>query len=158
MSYLERLQAKAAKASVSEPVKGSEAPSAPFAGEATGRFRGLPADLVAGLKSLRTDSGPIITRPEVWPEVVADAIRLAGEGWAVKALALGWQPIQLWGSPMPGGSVDDEGLAVRLCGRRIVLLDEASAIMESAAATRAVFNRRPMDGAILLWDLPKVRR
>jgi hypothetical protein len=116
--------------------------------------RSLPAPIQAGLEVLRSKRAPRLARPELWPGIVSDALRLAREGWAGKALALGWDPLQLWGcSPLKGGDVDREGLAVCLAGRQVALLDELTAIMESQAGTHSVFRRRPTDGALLLWDL-----
>lgn len=114
----------------------------------------LPTDIVAGLKRLGGMAAPRITRPEVWPQVVADAQRLVAEGWAAQAIGLGWAPLHLWGcSPEKGGNEAQDGLAVVLAGRRIVLLDDRSAIIESAAGTRRVFNVLPMAGAVMLWEL-----
>ncbi len=114
----------------------------------------LPAALAAGLASLRAKPAPRITRPDVWPEIVADAERLARCGWAAQALALGWEPLQLFGcSPAAGGIADLEGLAVWLAGRRIILLDSRSVIVANGPRSRSIFNRRSMDGAVFLWEL-----
>jgi len=153
MSYLSRLE-EAQKHADGVPSKGSEGAFAGFEGMAAGLFHGLAPDLADGLTRLRMMSPPRITRPAVWPVVVADALRLASEGWAAQALALGWEPVQLWGcSPDKGGNPDHDGLAVLLCERRIVVLDDRSALIESQAGARRLFNRRPMVGAVLLWDI-----
>jgi len=114
----------------------------------------LPAPIRAGLYELLRQPCPRITRPEVWPEIIGDAVRLADEGWAAKALALGWPPLALWGcSPDKGGNPDHDGLAVILARRRIVLLDERIAIIEAGAGARVLFNVRSMAGAVMLWEL-----
>src|SRR5665213_1163529 len=114
----------------------------------------LPPDLSDGLESLRAMAAPRITRPEVWPEIVSDALLLARDGWAETAMALGWSPLQLWGcSPDRGGNPADDGLAVWLAGRRVLLIDGASCIVESGPKARAVFSRRPAAGAVFLWQL-----
>ena len=114
----------------------------------------LPPAVTTGLARLQALPIPRITRPEVWPEIVADALRLVDEGWAQQALALGWQPFHLWGcSPDRGGNTDHDGLAVMLAGRRIVLLDERMALIEAGTGAHALFNVRPMPGAVLLWEL-----
>jgi hypothetical protein len=158
VSYLSRLHEEAQKRADAEPVKGAKAPFAPLAGSEGGRFRGIPADAAQGLHRLGAARCPPITRPAVWPEIVADALRLIDEGWATQALALGWLPLHLWGcSPEKGGNEAQDGLAVVLAGRRIILLDDRSAIIESGAGTRRVFSVRPMTGAILLWELSNGR-
>jgi len=112
---------------------------------------------MAGLACLRAMPAPRITRPNVWPEIVADAHRLADEGWGQKALALGWPALALWGCPPGLGddcNPDHEGLAVRLCGRRLILLDDAGALIDAGGNHRARFSRHHQaDGAILLWRL-----
>jgi hypothetical protein len=117
----------------------------------------LPADLVAGLAHLREMRPPRIKSPDVWPTVVADAVRLAAEGWAAQALALGWKDKELFGtSGVPGGDSTQEGLAVWLAGRRVLLLDALSCIVDVGAGTRAVFyggSVRP--GGVFIWDLGK---
>lgn len=114
----------------------------------------LPAPVQTGLRRLRTMAAPRITAPEVWPEIVEDAARLANEGWAAQALALGWSPLHLWGcSPEPGGNTDHEGLAVWLRGRPVLLLDSHSCLVETAPRHHSIFNARPMPGAVLLWEL-----
>lgn len=154
MSYLERLTDSSRKSAGSAPVKGSKGASIPFEGDGTGHFRGLPPDIVAGLGLLQSMPAPRITRPEVWAGIVADAVRLGRDGWAAQALGLGWDPLQLWGcSPVPSGNADHDGLTVWLEGRRVLLLDDASCIVEAAPMSHAVFNRRPADGAVYLWDL-----
>lgn len=107
----------------------------------------LPPEIVVGLNRLRGMHVPHITRPEVWPEIVADAQRLASEGWAVSALGLGWSPLELW-----GWSPEQEGLAVWLAGRPLVLVDDTMAIVR-VGSLRSVFNRCPATGAKLLWEM-----
>jgi hypothetical protein len=64
--------------------------------------------------------------------------------------------MDLWGcSPVPGGNTDHEGLAVWLDGRRILLLDERTCIVETGPDARSIFNRRSTEGAVFLWDLGK---
>lgn len=119
---------------------------------------GVPAAIIAGLAELQSKATPRITRPEVWPGIVMDAVRVVEEGWAEKALALNWTAEQVWGcSPEPGGNVDHDGLAVWLAGRRVLLLDEWSCIVEEGPNARAVFTRPQIavPGSVLLWELEK---
>lgn len=118
----------------------------------------LPADLSDGLRALRSMLRPAMANPQNWSGIVRDCLALADDGWAVQALALGWEPLHLWGvSPAIGGFVDLEGLGVWLNGRRILALTEASCIVQDGPSARSIFNRRPMGGAVLIWDLRKDR-
>jgi hypothetical protein len=108
----------------------------------------LPDDIVRGLHRLPRLPAPRLAAPEVWPRIVADALWLQSEGWADKALALGWEPMHLWGAHL-----HEPGLAVWLSGRRIVLLGERSCTVADSPEQRSVFNLRPIaDGSVWLWE------
>lgn len=108
-----------------------------------------------GLSRLQRMATPPISLPPVWPEIVADALRLAREGWAIEAMKEGWRPLDLWGcSPLIGGNEDQCGLAVWLAGRPILRLKERVCVVRDGVASYAVFQRRRyMAGAVLLWEL-----
>jgi hypothetical protein len=125
------------------------ASSPPIGTIGTNGTASLPPAIRMGLNSLRLNRPPRITNPEVWSVIVADAAGIASEGWARMALALGWHPLDLFGCSADG---DFEGLAVWLAGRRLVLIDEQSAIV-AEGGRRSVFNRREHDGAVHLWEL-----
>jgi hypothetical protein len=112
----------------------------------------LPPAIAEGLDRLAAMPAPRITQPAVWGETVADALRLWLGGWAGQALALGWEPLQLFGYS-PGGSSDLNGLAVWLAGRRIILLDDRACIVVNGAQSRAIFTRRSAAGAAFLWEM-----
>ena len=118
----------------------------------------LPEDVAAGLERLPTRRPPRIPRPEIWLAVVADAVRLASDGWAAQALRLGWSPLELGGcSPDRGGNSDHDGLTVWLDGRRVLLVDDATCIVESGPDAKSVFHRRSVAaGGVFLWDLGKM--
>lgn len=109
----------------------------------------VPASVVMGLRRLAGPAPRTVRDEGAWGEVVADARRLADEGWAASALALGWSPLDLWGY-----SPDRDGLAVWLRGRGLVLLDAATAVVVNGTG-RAQFtrDRAGMPGATLLWEL-----
>jgi hypothetical protein len=154
MSYLSRLKDEAEKRSENAPSKGSKPPSDPFEGAASGPFQGLPGELVTGLLKLQSMPMPRITLPPVWPEIVADARRLGAEGWAVQALALGWKPLELFGCC---GRADSDqmqaGLAVWLAGRRVLLLDALSCMVEDGQGRSIFYGRSVAPGGVFLWDL-----
>jgi hypothetical protein len=108
----------------------------------------LPPSISAGLEQLRTQPAPRLSLPQVWPQIVDDAHRLASEGWAEKALSLGWSALHLWGAHL-----ETPGLAVWLCGRRIALLGDSSCTVISSPERRSIFNLRPpAEGTCFLWE------
>lgn len=129
----------------------SEAPNGTIG---TNDTASLPSLIVDGLERLKAMPAPRMKQPEFWPIIVRDCVSLAADGWASRALALGWHPLNLWGvAEAAGGLVDLEGLGVWLSGRRVLMLDELSCIAETGLRRRAIFHRRPFSGAVLLWDL-----
>jgi len=118
----------------------------------------LPPDVVAGVHRLRTEPGPHISNPALWGGIVDDAVRLAADHWAMKAITLGWHPHELFGaSPAAGGEPYLDGLAVWLRSRRLLLIDKRCAIVVDGTE-RAVFSRFDPTGARYLWDLADIQR
>lgn len=121
---------------------------------------GLSDDLAASIRRLETLPPPRkLEYPQNWPGVVADALTIAREGWAAKAIALGWTAGDLFGI----GSRDDwdfQGLALWLNGRRILVLDDKHAIaVGEAADCRSAFVRdgmrhgtHPIVSPVMLWE------
>lgn len=122
----------------------------------------LPEDLVTGLRLLEhLPIPPKLEQPTSWRPVVADALRLADEGWAARAVALGWSLHDLFGI----GPTDDwefSGLAVWLAGRTMVTLDSATAIASGENSLSSVFIRggmghgtHPTIAPVLLWEFAR---
>ncbi len=121
---------------------------------------GLPDDLAAALRRLEVMPAPRkLQQPANWRGVVADAMVLARDRWAAKAMALGWTVGDLFGVGKRT-DWDFQGLAVWLDGRRIIMLDEKQAIVVSNSGDfRAAFVRggmrhgtHPTISPVLLWD------
>ena len=113
----------------------------------------LPLSITSGLRRLRSMAAPRLACPTAWPRVVSDALSLANQGWAQKALALGWTPLDLFGAVTdPAGDPYSDGLAVWLGGRKLLAVCSTFAIAEDRNG-RAYFNRREQVGAKLLWEL-----
>jgi hypothetical protein len=158
MSYLERLDARAAINAVGEPLKGSKGGFEPFAGDPRALIPELPAACIAGLRRLKGMPSPRLARPDLWPVAVADALRLAADGWAATALAMGWKQLDLFGAvPDRSGDLDADGLAVRLGNRRLLALCASFATVDLGNGGRIYLHRGNNDGAILLWDLGRGR-
>jgi hypothetical protein len=118
----------------------------------------LPPSITNGLNQLRKMAAPNLYRPERWPLVVSDALRLARDGWAAKAMALGWDPLDVFGAvPDPHGEPAGDGLAVWLAGRKLLALTADYAVVDDVDGARSYFNRREQIGAVLLWSLGSSR-
>lgn len=121
---------------------------------------GLPDDLAAALRRLETLPPPRkVERAANWRGVVADAMTIARDRWAAKAMALGWTAGDLFGIG-PRDDWDFQGLAVWLEGRRIVLLDDKQAIVAGDPGDyRSAFVRggmrhgtHPTIVPVMLWE------
>lgn len=94
--------------------------------------------------------------PARWPIAVTDAVKLGADGWAAKALALGWSDLDLFGAvPARDGDPDADGLAVKLVGRRMLALCASFATVDLGNGGRMYLHRGNNDGAVLLWRLGK---
>lgn len=148
MSYLQRLRAEAEKRAGGEPAKGAEGSFAGFAGRGPGHFADIPSEVAHGLTLLASLPRPRVNASAAWAVAVSDSMRLVTEGWASKALALGWEPLQLWGI-----TPDAPGLAGWLYGRRIRLLHAGSCTVQDEPGRWSVFTARPVtEGCVFLWD------
>ena len=153
MSYLERLDARAAIRAGAELPKGSKGAFSPFSSDPSALILELPEDVRRGLATLRSKRTPRLANPDRWPAAVSDALRLANDGWAAKAIALGWTDLELFGAvPDPDGDPAGDGLAVWLAGRELLAITSEYAVVGEHGG-RAYFNRRNCDGAVLLWSL-----
>jgi len=115
---------------------------------------GLADDLRPGVRKLSTMHCPRIRRPELWDEIKTDALRIATEGWAAQAMALGWEPLQIFGY-QPSDDPDDFSLAVELAGRTIVAVDESRFYLRRGDV-RNFFERRECPLLThYLWDFER---
>lgn len=95
------------------------------------RYSDLPPDLANGLERLnRTPTARFRGDKAVWARVVDDAHALAVDGWAAKALALGWSPYDVFGIGLRD-SLDFAGLAVWLEGREVVVMNADRAMIRT---------------------------
>lgn len=117
----------------------------------------LPDAIIRGLAALAKSPAPRVRCPEIWPQVMADAARLASEGWAANALSLGWSLLDLFGAVTdPEGDPDADGLAVKLSGRRLLAICKGFATVAELKGGRSYLYRGDTRGAQLLWELGRV--
>lgn len=128
----------------------NQAPNVPYVPNVPGS---LPLSITSGLRRLLSMAAPRLACPAVWPRVVSDALSLASQGWAEKAFALGWTPLDLFGAVTEAaGDPFSDGLAVWLAGRSLVVICDQFAAAEDNVF-RAYFQRHQRDGAKLLWEI-----
>lgn len=115
---------------------------------------GLPADIASGLKRLGGMGFPRDADPRAWVLAVKDAAALVAEGFAARALGLGWSPLDLFGGQLlKSGDPHADGLAVWLQGRRVIALTADHAVATDANGGRHFFNRPRAPGSTMLWAL-----
>ena len=130
----------------------------PFPKGGTDGTRSLPTAIEAGVRSLKRLPCPRGVDPKAWRSSITDADRIASDGWAETALALGWNALDLFGAvPDRNGDPDADGLAVKLGGRTILALCASFATVTSGGTARAYLHRGNNDGAVLLWALGRGR-
>ena len=130
----------------------------PFPRGGTDGTSDLAKPVQRGVNSLRRSPCPRGVDPKAWRTAVASAVHLSSDGWAAKALALGWSELDLFGAvPDRDGDPYADGLAVKLGGRTILALCETFATVSSGGAGRAFLHRGNNDGAVLLWALGRGR-
>jgi hypothetical protein len=117
---------------------------------------GIPrawADAVARLDPARA---PCDMR---WLQFIDDCGRFLDGGWADRAAALGWGPLDLFGCDRdrPIARIDHAGLLWLLNGRKLVALSQHTATIETATGARQTYYRRPIkEGRVALtWELVK---
>ena len=124
----------------------------PFPRARNGGTSELPPEIEVGLAWLGRSRCPRDLNPTRWPSTVADAVRLGSDGWAAKAIALGWSDLDLFGVVVArDGDPDADGLAVKLGGRRLLALCGTFATVDPGAGGRLYLHRCNNDGARLLW-------
>lgn len=114
----------------------------------------LPASVAMGLRSLARMGAPRSVDPQAWAESVKDAQWLGTSGWAARALALGWTTWDVWGAGSPvDGNPDEDGLAVRLRGRKLLAISADVAIAADPHGGRSYLYRGVAEGSRLLWEI-----
>jgi hypothetical protein len=114
--------------------------------------------LDAVAKKLAQTPCPSGLDPQLWRNVIVDAKRLIEEGWAHSALELGWTLLDLFGAvPAKSGNPDADGLAVKIAGRRVLVMSATCATIKDGETTRSIIYRSSNAGAVLLWEVGRGR-
>ena len=90
-----------------------------------------------------------------WRELLQDGNRFF-EQWGPQAAELGWTALDLFGvHPVaPAARYDCMGLVPIIRGHVVVALDNVKASLQGRSGASLTYLRRPLSGAVLLWDYP----
>ena len=118
---------------------------------------GAPRAWAEALARLDPNKPPSDVPLQRWLRFIDDCGRFLDAGWAARAAAFGWGPLDLFGCDRerPFARVDRLGLLWLVNGGIIVELHRDRAIMETEHGTRQSYGRRPVEvGRIVLaWEL-----
>jgi hypothetical protein len=100
-----------------------------------------------GLARLDPAMPPADVPPQRWIRFIADCARFLGDGWAERAAALGWGPLDLFGCDRerPFARIDHQGLLWFLGDASIMELHRDKAIIEKPTGARQTYRRRPVE-------------
>ena len=117
----------------------------------------IPRAWAEGFARLRPERPLADVSPKRWQQFIDDIGRFLDAGWAEKASALGWGPLDLFGCDRerPFARLDHAGLLWLLNGDRLAELDCHRAVIERSTGSPQVFRRRPLavGEVALTWEL-----
>jgi hypothetical protein len=118
---------------------------------------GVPHAWAEALAWLDPNKPPRNVPPRDWLRFINDCGRFLDGGWAARATALGWGPLDLFGCDRerPMARLDHLGLIWLLNGGTVVELQRDRAILKTSAGTLQSYRRRPIEvgRVVVAWDL-----
>jgi hypothetical protein len=93
-----------------------------------------------------------------WLCFIDDCGQFLDDGWADRAVALGWRPFDLFGCDRfkPFARIDRMGLLWLLNGQKLLALAAESAAISTPSGGSLTFRRCPNEpGRVLAWELPE---
>jgi hypothetical protein len=107
---------------------------------------GAPRAWAEALARLDPNKPPGDVPPSRWLRFIGDCGRFLDAGWAARAAALGWGPLDLFGADRewPFARVDHMGLLWLINGRRLVALTADTATIEMPTGSYQTYRRRPV--------------
>ena len=118
---------------------------------------GIPRAWAEGFARLHPDRplGDVPRRR--WQTFVDDWGRFLDGGWAGKAAALGWGPLDLFGADRdkPFARIDHAGLLWLLNGDKLIEIDRHKALIETRTGALQSYRRKPVavGEMVLAWEL-----
>jgi hypothetical protein len=123
---------------------------------------GAPRAWAEALARLDPNKPPGDVSPRRWLRFVDDCGRFLDVGWAARAAAFGWGPLDLFGCDRerPFARVDHLGLLWLLNWGTVVELHRDRAIIEKEGGARQRYHRRPVEigRVVLAWELEFIPR
>jgi hypothetical protein len=117
----------------------------------------VPRAWAEALARLDPSNPPCDLPSNRWQRFVDDCGHFLGQGWASRAEALGWGPLDLFGCDRerPLDRRENIGLLWLVNGGTIRELRRDGATIETPGGARQSFQRRPVDlgRAVLAWEL-----
>ena len=117
---------------------------------------GAPREWAEALARLDPARPAADVPPLRWLQFIDDCGRFLDDGWAARAAALGWRPLDLFGCEPERPLVrhDHAGLLWLLNGRRLLALTASSARIETATGSVSYYRMPNAAGQIVLpWEL-----
>jgi len=111
-------------------------------------------DWSEGLRRLDVARPPPDFSPEQWRQLIGDGETCLA-AWGREAARLGWSGLDLFGAhPIaPAARYDLMGLVPLIRGHEVVAMDVKRATTRARSGNLLTYLRRPMAGAVLLWEL-----
>ncbi|HYZ42789.1 MAG TPA: hypothetical protein VE687_19500, partial [Stellaceae bacterium] len=117
----------------------------------------IPRGWAEGFARLDAGRPPGDVPARRWETFVSDIGRFLDDGWAHKAAAIGWGPLDLFGCDRqrPFARIDNSGLLWLLNGDKLVEIDRHKAVIERQSGARQTYRRKPISvGQVLVpWEL-----
>jgi hypothetical protein len=117
---------------------------------------GAPRVWAEALARLDPVRPPCDIPPMRWLRFIYDCGRFIDDGWAARAEALGWGPLDLFGCnrDKPSARISQAGLLWLLEGRKLVALTADTAAIATQSGGKLTYYRRQLEtGGVLAWQL-----
>jgi hypothetical protein len=117
---------------------------------------GAPRSWAEALARLDPANPPCDVPPKRWLRFIDDCGRFLDDGWATRAAALGWGPVDLFGCDRikPFARLDQAGLLWLINGRKLIAVTSDTAVISAPRGGSLIFYRRQLaTGGVLAWEL-----
>jgi hypothetical protein len=150
--------AREAKAALREMIRPTMASGADIDGRAAviGSGNSAPREWAEALTRLDPAQPPADVPNGRWHRFIDDCEMFLDSGWARRAAALEWVPLELFGCDRakPFARVSRQGLLWLLNGRPLLALTGDIAAIAGSTGGRLIYYRRPAEpGQVLVWEL-----